>query len=121
MPDTITQGVRHHDPVADEGPARGIQYGSTDRLATWDGLRSVATLTHEDRRMRVEAGGHGHRDTPLDPEASRMEVVAGEGVAVFDAVNRPPRARPRGRGWRRVTTAAVVLAGLVAGLSPLAA
>jgi pimeloyl-ACP methyl ester carboxylesterase len=67
-----------------------------------------------------------------------MARRAGDIVAVVDAMNRPPLARPDGqwgalepdetacagphrprrRGWRRVAAAAMVLAGLVAFLSP---
>jgi pimeloyl-ACP methyl ester carboxylesterase len=141
MPYTTTQGVRIHHQVEGEGPPLVIQHGFTDRMETWYELRPVETLKHDDRLMLVDTRENGHSDNPHDPDAPGREFVAGEVVAVLDAVNRPQldlragkwqelepedtafavRARPRCSGWRLVAMAALATAGLAAFLSPATA
>jgi hypothetical protein len=65
MPDTAIQGVRRHG----QGRVRGHRAGCRRAVPLGDG----DPWTHEDRRMRVQARGPGHRDQLHEPAASRRE------------------------------------------------
>jgi pimeloyl-ACP methyl ester carboxylesterase len=89
MPYAINQGVRIYYQVEGEGPPLVIQHGFSDSMETWYELGYVATLQPHYRLILVDARGHGHSDKPHDPEAYGMEQIAGDIVAVLDAVHMP--------------------------------
>ena len=89
MPYATNQGVRIYYQVEGEGPPLVIQHGFSDSMETWYELGYVATLQHHYRLILVDARGHGHSDKPHDPEAYGMEQIAGDIVAVLDAVHVP--------------------------------
>jgi pimeloyl-ACP methyl ester carboxylesterase len=89
MPYTTNQGVRIHYQVEGAGPPLVIQHGFTDSMATWYELGYVEALQHDYRLILVDARGHGHSDKPHDPDAYETALLAGDVVAVLDAVHVP--------------------------------
>jgi pimeloyl-ACP methyl ester carboxylesterase len=89
MPYATNHGVHIYYQVEGEGPPLVIQHGMSDSMETWYELGYVATLQPHYRLILIDARGHGHSDKPHDPEAYGMEQIAGDIVAVLDAVHVP--------------------------------
>jgi pimeloyl-ACP methyl ester carboxylesterase len=89
VPYTTNQGIRIYYQVEGEGPPLVIQHGFTDSMQTWYDLGYVEALTRNYWLILVDARGHGHSDKLHDLDAYGMESMAGDVVAVLDAVHVP--------------------------------
>ena len=86
MPYASNQAIRIHYQVEGEGPPLVIQHGFTDSMETWYELGYVDMLKSDYRLILVDARGHGQSDKPHDPDAYDAVLMAGDVVAVLDAL-----------------------------------
>jgi len=87
MPYADHHGVRIHYEVEGEGPPLVLQHGFTGNLKRWALFGYVEALRRHYRLILVDARGHGASGKPHDPAAYDLPVLAGDIVAVLDALD----------------------------------
>ncbi len=86
MPYALSQGVRIHYEVEGQGTPLMLQHGFAATLWTWRDFGYARELGKEYQLILVDARGHGESDKPRDPEAYRADIIAGDYVAILDAL-----------------------------------
>jgi pimeloyl-ACP methyl ester carboxylesterase len=84
MPFADSQGVRIHYEVEGQGPPLVLQHGFAVTLDHWYYNGYVDALGSDYRLILIDARGHGASDKPHDPQAYRMQLMAGDVIAVLD-------------------------------------
>lgn len=79
-------GVAIHYEVAGQGPPLVLQHGRLGSGRFWFDAGYVAALADDRRLVAIDARGHGRSDKPDDPGAYRPQDMAGDVVAVLDAL-----------------------------------
>ncbi len=87
MPYADNQGVRIHYKVEGEGPPLVLQHGFTSSLKRWYFHGYVDALKSDYQLVLIDARGHGGSDKPHDPAAYNVSLMAGDVVAVLDALH----------------------------------
>lgn len=87
MPYADNHGVRIHYQVEGEGPPLVLQHGFTSSLKRWYFHGYVDALKSDYQLILVDARGHGGSEKPHDPAAYDVALMAGDVVAVLDALH----------------------------------
>ena len=87
MPHADNNGVRIHYQVEGEGPSLVLQHGFTSSMQRWYFYGYVDALQSDYQLILLDARGHGGSDKPHDPEAYDVSLMAGDVVAVLDALH----------------------------------
>jgi pimeloyl-ACP methyl ester carboxylesterase len=87
VPYATHQGIRIHYEVEGDGPPLVLMHGFTGHLRRWYLYGYVAALRNSFRLVLIDARGHGQSDKPHDPAAYAQSLMAGDVVAVMDALN----------------------------------
>jgi pimeloyl-ACP methyl ester carboxylesterase len=87
MPYADHREIRIHYEVEGAGPPLVLQHGFTGNLKRWALYGYVEALRRHYRLILVDARGHGTSDKPHDPAAYDLPVLAGDIVAVLDALD----------------------------------
>lgn len=88
MPYATNDGLRIHYRLDGNaaGPPLVLQHGYSMSLHDWYDPGYVDTLGAAYRLILIDARGHGASDKPHDPDAYRAARMAGDVVAVLDAL-----------------------------------
>jgi pimeloyl-ACP methyl ester carboxylesterase len=84
MPYADNQGVRIRYEVDGNGPPLVLLHGLTSYLESWHEAGYVNSLRSGFKLILIDMRGHGGSDKPHDPESYRLELLAGDVVAVMD-------------------------------------
>jgi pimeloyl-ACP methyl ester carboxylesterase len=87
MPYAGNNGVRSHYQVEGDGPPLVLQHGFTQSAKRWYLHGYVDALQSDYQLIVVDARGHGQSDKPHDPATYDVALMAGDVVAVLDALN----------------------------------
>jgi pimeloyl-ACP methyl ester carboxylesterase len=87
MPYADNNGVRIHYQVEGDGPPLVLQHGFTSSLRRWYLYGYVDALKADYQLILVNARGHGQSDKPHEPDAYDVSLMAGDVVAVLDALH----------------------------------
>jgi pimeloyl-ACP methyl ester carboxylesterase len=88
MPTFTSGGVELVYRSIGSGPALVLIHGWSANSGEWEEVGWPSTL--EGRRLLIpDVRGHGASGKPHDPEAYRMEALAGDVIALLDAVGEP--------------------------------
>lgn len=79
-------GVTIHYEVVGQGPLLILQHGRLGSGRFWFDAGYVDALAPHRRLVAIDARGHGRSGKPHDPAAYRPEDMAGDVVAVLDAL-----------------------------------
>jgi len=86
MPYANPQGVRIYYEVEGEGPPILLAHGLTGDTTFWRTYGYVEPLKDKFRVIPFDARGHGKSDKPHEPAAYQLELMAGDALAVMDAL-----------------------------------
>jgi pimeloyl-ACP methyl ester carboxylesterase len=89
MPYAQNQSVRIHYEVEGGGPPILLAYGLLGSVTLWRETGYIDRLKDEATVIAFDARGHGRSDKPHEPEAYTREALAGDVVAVMDALDLP--------------------------------
>jgi pimeloyl-ACP methyl ester carboxylesterase len=86
MPFADHQGVRIYYEVEGEGPPILLAHGLTGDTTFWHAYGYMEPLRDRFRVILYDARGHGKSDKPHEPAAYDLKLMAGDALAVLDAL-----------------------------------
>jgi pimeloyl-ACP methyl ester carboxylesterase len=86
MPYAEHQGLRIYYEVEGEGPPILLAHGLTGDTTFWRAYGYVEPLKDQFNVILFDARGHGRSDKPHEPPAYDLRLMAGDGLAVLDAL-----------------------------------
>ena len=86
MPFADHQGVRIYYEVEGQGPRILLAHGLTGDTTFWRTYGYVEPLKDKYRVILYDARGHGKSDKPHEPAAYDLKLMAGDALAVLDAL-----------------------------------
>ena len=86
MPFAKNQDIEIYYEVAGQGPALILAYGLTGDVTLWNETGYVDRLKEDFTVIAFDARGHGKSDKPYEAAAYDYELMAGDAIAVLDAL-----------------------------------